>query len=224
MSKEEAKLGLKIKNIGQKPYAEALTIQHEVHKEVLEGSTDTLILCEHPHVYTFGKSANKNNLLISPEFLTNIHAEVHKTERGGDITYHGPGQLVGYPIINLRKHGIGVKKYVETLERSIIQTLANFNIEAYQLEGLTGIWVGKVGAPKRKIGAIGIRVCNGISMHGFALNVRTDLSYFDHIVPCGISDKGVTSIYQEIGEGSVSDFSTAFVNSFKNEWHKTLSL
>ncbi len=215
---------LKFKNIGLKPYAEALNVQQEVHQTIINGGTDTLILCEHPHVYTFGKSADINNLLVDSDFLKTIDAEVYETDRGGDITYHGPGQLVGYPIINLRKHGIGVKKYVETLELSIIKTLESFNILAYQIEGLTGIWVGEESEVKRKIGAIGIRVRNGVSMHGFALNVTTDLSYFNHIVPCGIANKEVTSIYQETGSGSVTEFALAFQNTFQTEWQKALTL
>ena len=145
------------------------------------------------------------------------------SDLGGDITYHGPGQLVGYPIINLRKHGVGVKNYVATLEQSIINALATFKILAYQIEGLTGIWVGQKGS-ERKIGAIGIRVRNGVSMHGFALNVTTDLSYFQHIVPCGITDKDVTSIHKEIGSGTITEFADAFQNSFKTEWQKALAL
>lgn len=215
---------LKFKNIGLKPYAEALNVQQEVHQTIIDGDPDTLIVCEHPHVYTFGKSADRNNLLIDSDFLKTIDAKVYETDRGGDITYHGPGQLVGYPIINLRKHGIGVKKYVETLEVSIIKTLKSFNILAYQIEGLTGIWVGAQGVVKRKIGAIGIRVRNGVSMHGFALNVTTDLSYFDHIVPCGIANKEVTSIHQETGSGSVAEFAEAFKNTFQTEWQKALDL
>ncbi|MDB4161686.1 lipoyl(octanoyl) transferase LipB [Bacteroidia bacterium] len=217
-------MAYKIKNIGLTSYLEALAIQQEVHQSIVDGAEDTLILCEHPHVYTFGKRADRNNLLISLEFLNNINAEVHETERGGDITYHGPGQLVGYPIMHLRKHGIGVKKYVDTLETSIINALASFNIAAYQIDGLTGIWVGKEDETKRKIGAIGIRVRNGISMHGFALNITTDLSYFEHIVPCGINDKAVTSIYQEVGNGTVAAFADAFQKSFNTEWQKTLAL
>jgi len=215
---------LRFKNIGLKPYAKALNVQQEVHQTVIDGGPDTLIVCEHPHVYTFGKSADRNNLLVDSDFLKTVDAEVYETDRGGDITYHGPGQLVGYPIINLRKHGIGVKKYVETLEVSIIKTLKSFNILAYQIEGLTGIWVGAQGVVKRKIGAIGIRVRNGVSMHGFALNVTTDLSYFDHIVPCGIANKEVTSIHQETGSGSVAEFAEAFKNTFQTEWQKALDL
>ena len=214
---------MEVKNIGLTSYSAALQVQQQVHEEVLTGGNDTLILCEHTHVFTFGKSAARNNLIVSPEFLIKIEAEVYETDRGGDITYHGPGQLVGYPIINLRKHGIGVKKYVSTLEQSIINALATFEILAYQMEGLTGIWVGQKGS-ERKIGAIGIRIRNGVSMHGFALNVTTDLSYFQHIVPCGITDKNVTSIHQEIGRGTITEFADAFQNSFKTEWQKALAL
>ena len=180
-------------------------------------------MCEHPHVYTFGKSADRNNLLINPDFLKSINAEVYETDRGGDITYHGPGQLVGYPIINLRKHGVGVKKYVETLEKSIINALGFFNIQAYQIEGLTGIWVGEKGS-ESKIGAIGIRVRNGVSMHGFALNVTTDLNYFNHIVPCGINDKRVTSILFENQKASLTQFSDQFISCFHTEWKNALAL
>ncbi|HAV26676.1 MAG TPA: lipoate--protein ligase [Bacteroidetes bacterium] len=214
---------MEVRNIGLTAYSAALQVQQQVHGEVLTEGNDTLILCEHPHVYTFGKSADRNNLIVSPEFLIKIEAEVYETDRGGDITYHGPGQLVGYPIINLRKHGVGVTKYVATLEQSIINALATFEILAYQIEGLTGIWVGQKGS-ERKIGAIGIRVRNGVSMHGFALNVTTDLSYFQHIVPCGITDKNVTSIHQEIGRGTITEFADAFLNSFKTEWQKALAL
>ena len=155
---------------------------------------------------------------------TKVEKKERERQRGRDITYHGPGQLVGYPIINLRKHGIGVKRYVESLEASIIQALQKFNIHAYQLEKLTGIWVGGEGELKRKIGAIGIRVKNGVSMHGFALNVNTDLSYFQHIVPCGIADKAVTSISQEIGKTDIASFSDEFVRCFERQWHNAIAL
>ncbi len=218
------KSNLHIKSIGLTAYADALSIQEQVHAKVASGGLDTLILCEHPHVYTFGKSADRSNLLINADFLNQLQAETFETDRGGDITYHGPGQLVGYPIINLRKHGIGVKRYVDSLEASIIQALQKFNIHAYQLEKLTGIWVGGEGELKRKIGAIGIRVKNGVSMHGFALNVNTDLSYFQHIVPCGIADKAVTSISQEIGKTDIASFSDEFVRCFERQWHNAIAL
>lgn len=215
---------LHVQDIGLSGYEDALKIQSDIHSKVLSGEDDTLILCQHPHVYTFGKSADKNNLLISSEFLKSIDAEVHETERGGDITYHGPGQLVGYPIVNLRKHGLGVKKYVEALEESIIAALNEFGIDAYQIPSLTGIWVGKENEIKRKIGAIGIRVRNGVSMHGFALNVTTDLTYFNHIVPCGITDKAVTSIEKEIGNGDLEKFSEVFTTIFSDKLEKSITL
>lgn len=212
------------KKIGLTPYSFALATQNATHTAVLNGEKDTLILCEHSHVYTFGKSADRNNLLINADFLKSINAEVFETDRGGDITYHGPGQLVGYPIINLRKHGIGVKKYVETLEASIIEALSLFQINAYQIDGLTGIWVGTESETKRKIGAIGIRVKNGVSLHGFALNVSTDLSYFQHIVPCGIVDKEVTSIQNEVGKISLNSFADEFERCFRKQWQNTVAL
>ncbi len=212
-----------VNDIGLTAYSKALGIQEDVHHSVINGGTDTLIFCEHPHVYTFGKSADQNNLLINNNFLNQIKAEVFETDRGGDITYHGPGQLVGYPIINLRKHGIGVKRYVDSLESALINALARFDIIAYQIDGLTGIWVGAEGEIKRKIGAIGIRVRNGVSMHGFALNVSTDLTYFNYIVPCGISDKSVTSIQQETGRGSVEEFASVFSQEFEKVWDLVLS-
>ena len=211
-------------NLGLIPYATGLAQQETTHSHVLAGSADTLLLCQHQHVYTLGKSADRNNLLINPDFLASIQAQVYETDRGGDITYHGPGQLVGYPIINLRKHGIGVKKYVETLETSLINTLDGIGIVAYQIEGLTGIWVGADSEVKRKIGAIGIRVRNGVSMHGFALNVSTNLSYFDHIVPCGIQDKAVTSVEKEIGKTSLAGVADIFTHCFHTEWQKILAL
>lgn len=209
---------IKVKDIGITPYDEALEVQHKVHAGVAEGDDDCIIYCQHPHVYTFGKSADHNNLLIQPEFLKSIGATVHQTERGGDITYHGPGQLVGYPILNLRAKGIGVKKYVETLEESLIATLATFGVEAYQIDGLTGIWVGGANEIKRKIGAIGIRIRNGVSLHGFALNIHTDLNYFNHIVPCGITDKAVTSLEKETGATDLNEFTTRFNEIFQQRW------
>lgn len=207
---------IKVQNIGLTSYSEALEIQMKIHENVSSGASENvLILCEHPHVYTFGKSADKNNLLINPDFLKKINAEVFETDRGGDITYHGPGQLVGYPIINLRKIGMGVKKYVELLEQALIDALAEFHIVAYQIPGLVGIWVGEEQQVKRKIGAIGIRIKNGVSMHGFALNVTTDLSYFDYIVPCGITDKGVTSIENETGKNEMQNYVEIFCAHFE---------
>ncbi|MCB0733612.1 MAG: lipoyl(octanoyl) transferase LipB [Flavobacteriales bacterium] len=187
-----------VQNRGLLAYQQAWDLQKNVVAQRIAGTiADQLILCEHPHVYTFGKSADRSNLLISPDFLEAIGAQSFEIERGGDITYHGPGQLVGYPILNLHLRQMGVKKYVDLLEDSIIQTVAQFGIEATRIDGLTGIWIDDV--IPRKIAAIGIKISRGVTMHGFALNVGTDLSYYNHIVPCGITDKGVTSMAKETG-------------------------
>ncbi|MBR9917127.1 lipoyl(octanoyl) transferase LipB [bacterium] len=205
---------LEVLEIGLRPYSEVLNLQLETREKVQEeNENDHLILCEHNHVYTFGKSAERNNLLINPSFLEKIGAEVFDTDRGGDITYHGPGQLVGYPIINLNRRKLGVRAYVELLEKCLIETLAECELDAFQIEGLTGIWIDSMGQ-KKKIGAIGIRVSRGVTMHGFALNVSTDLSYFNHIVPCGISDKGVTSLKQEGIDLTVKEFAQIFTRKF----------
>ncbi len=156
------------------------------------------IVCEHPHVYTLGKNGKANNLLISEDFLKRIHASFYHIERGGDITYHGPGQIVGYPILDLEQFNLSLKNYVFSLEEAIIQTLADFELVATRLDGATGVWLDVHGKNPRKICAIGVRASRHITMHGFALNVNTDLSYFSHINPCGFVDKGVTSLAQEL--------------------------
>ena len=164
-----------------------------------------ILFCEHPHVYTLGKSGQVNNLLINEQFLKNINATYYKIDRGGDITYHGPGQIVGYPVIDLEQFDIGVKEYIHRLEESIIKTLAGYGIVSEQMEGATGVWIDtNVPGKTRKICAIGVRVSRYVTMHGFALNVNTDLSYFGHINPCGFLDKGVTSMQKELG--SPQDF------------------
>lgn len=160
---------------------------------------DVLVFCEHPHVYTLGKSGDEHNLLINYIQLQAEHATFVRTNRGGDITYHGPGQLVGYPIFDLANFNLGLKQYIYMLEEAIIQTLLLYNIISERLDGATGVWldVGKKNC--RKICAIGVRSSHFVTMHGFALNVNTDLSYFHHINPCGFVDKGVTSMEKELG-------------------------
>ncbi|NBP05801.1 MAG: lipoyl(octanoyl) transferase LipB [Bacteroidetes bacterium] len=158
-----------------------------------------LIFVEHPHVYTFGKSAERKNLLADSETLTQIGADVYDIERGGDITYHGPGQLVAYPIFDLEQLGIGVKAFVEGIETAIIRTLAEWNITAETIPGRIGVWIDKDKPTERKIAAIGIKCSRFVSMHGLALNVNTNLEMFGHIVPCGISDKMVCSMEGELG-------------------------
>jgi len=189
---------IEVKDIGTLDYAAAWDEQKQRVEEVKDGAAGTFYLVEHPHVYTFGKSADRNNLLVNDAFLAQIGAQRFDIERGGDITYHGPGQIVGYPIIDLNEIGIGVRVYVEKLEQVLIDTLAEYGIETERVDGLTGIWL-KEGRP-RKIAALGIKVSRGVTMHGFALNVNTDLNYFNHIVPCGISDKEVTTMQSELGK------------------------
>jgi|GEM_PF-30728 len=156
------------------------------------------IVCEHPHVYTLGKSGQANNLLINDDFLKKIGASYYHIERGGDITYHGPGQLVGYPILDLDRHNLSLKKYIFLLEEAIIQTLSDYQITSSRMDGATGVWLDVGGKNPRKICAIGVRASRSVTMHGFALNVNTDLSYFSHINPCGFTDKGVTSMAKEL--------------------------
>jgi lipoyl(octanoyl) transferase len=160
--------------------------------------TPQVILCEHPHVYTLGRNGKASNLLANEAFLQKINATFYHIDRGGDITYHGPGQLVGYPILDIAAMHLSLKDYVYRLEESIIQTIAYYGIKGSRLQGATGVWLDVDKANVRKICAIGIRASHYITMHGFALNVNTDLNYFHYINPCGFVDKGVTSIQQEL--------------------------
>ncbi|MFA4851142.1 MAG: lipoyl(octanoyl) transferase LipB [Bacteroidales bacterium] len=157
-----------------------------------------LIFCEHPHVYTLGKSGLESNLLINQIQLQAQDASFYKIDRGGDITYHGPGQLVGYPILDLEMFGIGLKEYVYMIEETIIKTLKEFSITAERLEGATGVWLNTQTTKVRKICAIGVKISRSITMHGFAFNINTDLNYFKFINPCGFTDKSVTSLEKEL--------------------------
>jgi len=159
-----------------------------------------LIFCEHPHVYTLGKSGKESNLLLNKNGLPALQASYFHINRGGDITYHGPGQIVGYPILDLENFFTDIHQYLRLLEEVIIQTLAEFDIQAGRIKGLTGVWVDSESARSaKKICAFGVRASRWVTMHGFALNVNTNLDYFDHIVPCGITDKSVTSLQKELG-------------------------
>jgi len=168
------------------------------------GSIDTtnfLFFCEHPNVYTLGKSGHMENLLVNDSRLKELDVSFYKTNRGGDITYHGPGQIVGYPILDLELFFTDLGKYMRSLEEAIIRTLANYGIDGDRLPGAAGVWLDPANPAKaRKICAMGVRCSRWITMHGFALNVNTDLRYFDYIVPCGFTDKGVTSIEKELGK------------------------
>lgn len=186
---------IKVTDCGIIEYGEAWDMQKQIFNSLIDKSSsqNVLLYCEHPHVYTLGKSGHADNLLVSDEFLHSIDACYFKTDRGGDITYHGYGQLVGYPIINISDYNIGLRDYIDIVERSIISTISKFGIEGYRIEGATGVWVNERGTDK-KICAIGVKASRYITMHGFALNVNTDLTYFNYINPCGFTEKGVTSI------------------------------
>ena len=158
-----------------------------------------LLFVEHPHVYTLGKSGDENNLLVNAETLAEKGVSFYPTNRGGDITYHGPGQLVGYPILDLDCFFTDIHKYLRLLEECVIDTLADFDISASRSKGETGVWIDVESDNPRKICAMGIRTSRWVTMHGFALNVNTDLSFFDYIIPCGIRNKGVTSMQKELG-------------------------
>ena len=190
-------------------YAEGWKQQEALFDEVMgeralpvaEHRHNTLVLCEHPHVYTLGRSGQVSNLLIDEPFLARIGATFHRIDRGGDVTYHGPGQLVGYPILNLQDYGLGLRSYIELLEETIIRTLADYGVVAGRSAGATGVWID-VDQPQkaRKICAIGVRASRYITMHGFGFNVNSDLTYFNYIHPCGFVDKGVTSLQKETGQ------------------------
>ena len=186
-----------VQNIGRKSYKAVWDLQKEMQQQRINGNIeDTLILVEHDPVYTLGKNANEDHLLQSRD----ESVDVFNIERGGDITFHGPGQLVGYPILNLSNYKKSVSWYMRTLEQVLIDTLIEFKIIAQRNEGLTGVWVGD-----EKIAALGVRISRWVTMHGFSLNVNPDLSFYDGIIPCGIFDHGVTSMEQLLGETQNND-------------------
>ncbi len=194
-----------IKHLGRTEYSEAWEIQKRLFEELLRQKREDapeeqyVLFVEHPHVYTLGKSGHESNLLVNEQFLKQIGATYFHTDRGGDVTYHGLGQLVGYPILDLEHIGVSLRDYIWSIEESIIRTVAEYGITADRLEGATGVWLDPHSPRARKICAIGVKASHFVTMHGFALNVTTDLSYFSHINPCGFTDKGVTSIEKETG-------------------------
>jgi len=189
---------LDVRRLGMVPYAEAAAIQADLHERRARGEcADTLLLLEHPHVYTIGRRGSALDVLWDAEALGRRSVEVVETDRGGQVTYHGPGQLVGYPIVDLGA-GADLVAYVRRLEEVLIGTLADFGLAAERDAGNTGVWVNSA-----KIAAIGVRVTRSVTKHGFALNVAPDLSYFAGIVPCGITDKSVTSMALELGGAPV---------------------
>lgn len=195
-------------NLGFKNYKETWDYQLQLFNQLLDNkkeeksaNTHYLLFVEHPHVFTIGRNGNINNLLINKKLLEDKNIEMFEIERGGDITYHGPGQQVVYPIFDLEQFGINIKEYVYRLEQAVIETLNEFSITAARLEGAAGIWLDIEDKSKsRKICAIGIRSSRRVTMHGIALNINSDLQYFNYMNPCGFTDRGVTSIKKELGK------------------------
>ena len=176
----------------------ALAEQVLSEKQLSETAAQQIVFCEHPHVYTLGRNGKANNLLVNDRFLADISATYYHVDRGGDITYHGPGQIVAYPILDLERLRLGLKQYIFNLEEIVIQTLNDFGITAGRLESATGVWLAADKSEARKICAIGVHATRFVTTHGFALNVNTDLNYYRHINPCGFVDKTVTSMQQEL--------------------------
>lgn len=208
---------IKVTDLGSKDYQETWDFQEQLFQEILSIKSENkkhntfnetpnhLLFVEHPHVYTLGKSGDVSNLLIDEKQLKEKGASFYKINRGGDITYHGPGQVVGYPILDLENFFTDIHKYLRLLEESIILTLEEYGIKSGRSEGETGVWLG-VGTPfARKICAMGVRASRWVTMHGFALNVNSDLGYFDNIIPCGIRGKAVASLNVELGVDKMNE-------------------
>ena len=204
---------------GPQPYIPTWEHQQRLAGERARGERpDLLLLLEHEHVYTNGWQGKREHLLASDQTLRKIGAAYHEIERGGDITYHGPGQLVGYSILHLRSAGLGVRQFVGMLEQVVILTLAHYGVPAHTKPGIVGVWVGD-----EKIGAIGVKVRKGVSYHGFALNVDPNLDYFDHIVPCGLPNAGVTSLARTLGRPvSVEDVVPVCAEAFGSVFERRL--
>ncbi len=212
---------LEVRRLGVVPYAVASEIQRGLVEQRRAGDVaDILLLLEHPHVITLGVKADaaRSHLVATPELLAARHVEVHETGRGGDITYHGPGQIVGYPVLDLRPDRCDVHKYVRDLEEVMIRTCGEFGIEAARIGGLSGAWVGA-----DTIGAIGVRISRWITSHGFAFNVTTDLDFFKLIVPCGIASGGVTSLSRATGRlVGMHEAEAAIVRNFASVFDRTV--
>lgn len=206
-------------HMGLVDYREAWELQRGLARARQAGTIpDVLLLLEHPPSYTIGRRGNPQDVLLSQGELSDRGISVYEVDRGGEVTYHGPGQLVGYPILDLRAHGCDVHSYLRGLEETLIQALAALGISAGRWPGYTGVWVGD-----EKIAAIGVHLSRWVTWHGFALNVTTDLSYFDHIIPCGISDKGVTSVARLLGRPVSEDaVARAVMHHFGQQFHLAL--
>lgn len=217
------------KDLGRMDYKQCWDLQRSLFDALLEKKSElrsgvatesdesigTILLVEHPAVYTLGKNGKESNLLLGEEYLRSIGADFYRIDRGGDVTFHGEGQIVGYPIIDIERVGIGLRDYINALEQSVIDTIAHYGIEAGRLAGASGVWLGSAEERNlRKICAIGVRASRFITMHGFALNVTTDLRYFNHINPCGFTDKGVTSMERELGSApDMEEVKTLVINN-----------
>jgi len=217
-----------VRDLGLIDYKEAWDLQETLFKQIVdlkieirnsgvqEDTQNHLLFCEHPHVYTLGKSGDATNLLLDEDKLSEHGATFYKINRGGDITYHGPGQLVVYPIFDLDNFFTDIHKYMRFLEETIILTLKHYGIDGERYDGLTGVWLEPNTPNARKICALGVKSSRWVTMHGIGFNVNSDLSYFKHIVPCGINDKAVTSVKQEIGyEVNMDEIKFILLNEMK---------
>jgi lipoyl(octanoyl) transferase len=210
---------LQVRRLGLVPYADGLALQQQlVDERKAERIPDTLLLLQHPHVLTIGvKKDGRAHILASPDRLSSLGVDVVETGRGGDVTYHGPGQIVGYPIIDLNPDRRDVHRYVRDLEEVMIRVCADHGLEAGRVKGFSGAWIGN-----EKIGAIGVRISRWITSHGFAFNVATDIDFFNLIVPCGIADRGVTSLASQLGRApETRDVEERFIHHFAAVFART---
>jgi lipoyl(octanoyl) transferase len=218
---------LEVRRLGVVPYAEALALQRAlVEERRADRVPDLLLLLQHPAVITLGVKGDggRSNVVATPERLAQLGIEVHETGRGGDVTYHGPGQIVGYPILDLRPDRCDVHRYVRDVEEVMIRACADYGVEAGRIAGLSGTWVRPMQADAAKIGAVGIRISRWITSHGFAFNVNTDLDHFRLIVPCGIGDLGVTSLAKETGAPvPIEEAEDAIVRQFSAVFERSLT-
>ena len=216
-------------NLGLVDYKKAWDIQEKYFKQAIDRKiairngenlpppSNYLILCEHPNVYTIGKSGKEENLLLSSEEVKSKEASFYKINRGGDITYHGPGQLVVYPILDLDQFFTDIHKYMRFLEQAVINTLLKFGIQSSRIDGMTGVWIDSALPSARKICAMGVKSSRWVTMHGIGFNINTNLDFFSHIVPCGIDDKAVTSMQKELGiEVDMQEVQNTIIEEFKS--------
>jgi lipoyl(octanoyl) transferase len=215
-----------VRRLGTVPYAQALEVQEDLVRQRAQNTIpDQLLLVEHPHVLTLGRNSHAQHVLMTPERLRELGVEQHDCGRGGDVTYHGPGQLVAYPILDLRPDRCDLHRYVRDLEAVMLAVLADYGVRGHVVPGRTGVWVRRDGEPEAKVGAIGVRVSRWITSHGIALNVSTDLRYFDLIVPCGLAGTAVTRLADLVHEPPSLEavgqrFVTHFARIFQRQVHE----